>query len=157
VSYRWSKSKDGWIGRAVVFLSQVGCGASQQAGGSLVVMLAVDWSFISSALLQKALHATTVMAIAADMVRPAPEQPNLRNTMIRSSHARRRLKKFNMFVPSLQTGEVLLAAKTFSNGCAQQFQHQVVGAREKAQDYRKLAVHERVGWREPKIGLLGQS
>jgi hypothetical protein len=114
VGYRWSK--DGWIYRAVVFLSQVRCGASQQAGGSFVVILAVARSPNSSgAFLRKALQATTVMAIAADMVRPAPEQPYLRNTVIRSSQAGRRLKKFNMFVPSLQTGEVLFAGKTFSN------------------------------------------
>jgi hypothetical protein len=99
VNYRWSKSKDGEICRVVVFLPDVDSGASQQAGGSLVVILAVENRSLDSsvAFLRNTFHATTVIAIAADIVSPAPEQPHLRNTMIRSSQARRRLKKFNIW------------------------------------------------------------
>jgi hypothetical protein len=43
----------------------------------------------SPGFLRNTLNATTVIAIAADIVSPAPEQPHLRNTMIRSSQARR--------------------------------------------------------------------
>jgi hypothetical protein len=75
----------------VASLSELHSGAWQRGGGSFVVVLAVKNRFLdsSAAFLRITFHATCVIAIAADIVNPVPEQPHLRNTMIRSSQARR--------------------------------------------------------------------
>jgi hypothetical protein len=157
VNYRWSKSKDGEICRAVVFLPDVDSGASQQAGGSLVIILAFENRSVdsSAAFLRNTFHATTVIAIAADIVSPAPEQPHLRNTMIRSSQARRRLKKFNIwssFAPGPENFP--LAGKTLAMGVPDDSNISSRKHRCKRSIIRMLRITQILSWRHFRILLL---